>query len=240
MQSLNQFYRRRRRDSLEKNDTYEGWGSPNTTTPTTSPPASLPRNQGFLSRVYGDFMEDIQENERYIKCDKYGEISNPRLGMLDPFDKEGFAKQLRQSSLDSTESADNKRLKNNHHHHSIQELIRHFSQRVHSWRRASIGERDRKPAVNEASNEFRGRSRSLGAAPSPLDDCAATYRIYDDILREGCSFVLVFFFLIIRQQGLSFTVSYEYENFIRYIIFEFESRCWRMHRCVTTVCGRLR
>ncbi|KAF5297712.1 hypothetical protein FQA39_LY12043 [Lamprigera yunnana] len=80
-----------------------------------------------------------------------------------------------------------------HHHHSIQELIRHFGKKVHNWR--SEGHcRDRRSSCSEETTkadteEFRSRSKSLdGAAVRKryaFADCAATYRIYDTILKEG-------------------------------------------------------
>ncbi|KAF5282794.1 hypothetical protein FQR65_LT02791 [Abscondita terminalis] len=80
-----------------------------------------------------------------------------------------------------------------HHHHSIQELIRHFGKKVHNWR-SEGSYRDRRSSCSEDSpkpdgDEFRGRSKSLdGAAVKKryaFSDCAATYRIYDTILKEG-------------------------------------------------------
>lgn len=149
-----------------------------------SPPNSL--------RFYEDFDEVIRESdddeEEYSKCDKYGEISNPRLSGGgysggDRFDKDSFARQLKkQVSQESDTSIDSK--KSRGQHHSIQEMIRHLGQKVGSWRRSSCSEsKESIPASPvDTSGDFRSRSRSLGA---PLDDCGATYRIYDQILKEG-------------------------------------------------------
>lgn len=79
----------------------------------------------------------------------------------------------------------------NHHHHSIQELIRHFGKKVHQWRseggyrRASCSEDS--PRKGQENDEFRERSKSLdGATKRPqANDCEATYRIYDTILKQG-------------------------------------------------------
>lgn len=133
-------------------------------------------------------MEDIQEHN-YSKCDRYGEISNPRLSgtfLHDRFDRESFAKRLlKQKSIDETDTETRRaRHQHSHHHHSIQELIHHFGQKLGSWRRNSCGDKD-----SNLLEDFRTRSRSLGAAPPsqllPIDDCGTTYRIYDTILREG-------------------------------------------------------
>lgn len=154
---------------------------------------SLPRTESgdsWHSAESGP-MEDIQEHN-YSKCDRYGEISNPRLSggsfLHDRFDRESFAKRLlKQKSIDETDTETRRaRQQHTHHHHSIQELIHHFGQKLGSWRRNSCGDKD-----SNLVEDFRSRSRSLGAAPpsqlQPIDDCGATYRIYDTILREGNS-----------------------------------------------------
>lgn len=76
-----------------------------------------------------------------------------------------------------------------HHHHSIQELIRHFGRKVHHWRsdggyrRASCSE----DSPNSKPDDFRERSKSLDACTKrpAISDCEATYRIYNNILKEG-------------------------------------------------------
>lgn len=80
--------------------------------------------------------------------------------------------------------------RNNHHHHSIQELIRHFSKKMH-WRSESNGRRNSCSENNGSGDiggdQFRSRSKSLDCnMKKPVyRDCEETYRIYETILKEG-------------------------------------------------------
>lgn len=95
----------------------------------------------------------------------------------------------------------------NHHHHSIQELIRHFSKRMSSWR-ADGGGRRNSCSVSEEKHshkeeeEFRGRSKSLDgqATRRKISDCEATYRIYDRILKEGNKLVNLYPWLLKKHK----------------------------------------
>lgn len=128
------------------------------------------------------------------------------------FDNSSFAKDLEMSisngSVDSgnhtgLNSSNNskERFSKNHHHHSIQEMIRHLSKKVHLWSRSrhdSINENeivnDRRTStpepnihLNSPPDNFRSRSKSLDVTSSRriLDDCESTYKIYNKILKEG-------------------------------------------------------
>lgn len=77
-----------------------------------------------------------------------------------------------------------------HHHHSLQEMIRHFGRRLGHIRRQS--ECQESPKKRE--EDFRNRSQSLDAgarrnsrySPHPFGtDCETTYKIYDEIIKQG-------------------------------------------------------
>lgn len=82
----------------------------------------------------------------------------------------------------------------NHHHHSIQELLKHFGKKVHIWPRKT---HDAPSSVctspqNDPQKNFRMRSKSLDvntlSRPNKiLEDCGATYQIFDRIVKEGKS-----------------------------------------------------
>lgn len=165
----------------------------------------------YVSPLYNDVMDDIQENV-YSKCERYGEISNTKLSHVpfkNRFDNKSFAQKLTDSASSSKEQIHSHERRgsgssssgNRHKHHSIQELIRTFGKKVGHWRHES-GEGRRGscavpttgtkegPAVDP--EEFRSRSKSLDGdhlhrvLKKPLlEDCGATYHIYDTILKEG-------------------------------------------------------
>lgn len=165
----------------------------------------------FVSPLYNDTMDDIQENE-YSKCERYGEISNTKVGHTpykSKFDNKSFAHKLNESSssikvkedrLNERRGSGSSGSSHRQKHHSIQELIRTFGKKVGNWRHDS-GEGRRGSCANPVisaqkqsteSDEFRTRSKSLDcehllqiSKRSVLDDCGATYKIYDEILREG-------------------------------------------------------
>ncbi|XP_022834518.1 5'-AMP-activated protein kinase subunit gamma-2-like isoform X1 [Spodoptera litura] len=176
-----------------------------------------PRNdyRNFVSPLFNDVMDDIQEHE-YSKCERYGEISSSKLSHRNRHDNKSFAQKLTESvtgSKDSKDHKDSKYEKNErrgsgssssghrHKHHTIQELIRTFGKKVGHWRHES-GEGRRGSCATPAastdearamdSDEFRSRSKSLDGDHSHkilrrqvLEDCGATYQIFDEILREG-------------------------------------------------------
>uniref|UniRef100_A0A1E1WEJ7 CBS domain-containing protein n=1 Tax=Pectinophora gossypiella TaxID=13191 RepID=A0A1E1WEJ7_PECGO len=88
-----------------------------------------------------------------------------------------------------------------HKHHSIQELIRTFGKKVGHWRHDSGEGRRGSCAVPAVASEearardpeeFRSRSKSLDAdhlhriSKRPLlEDCGATYQIFESIVKEG-------------------------------------------------------
>jgi len=80
-----------------------------------------------------------------------------------------------------------------HHHHSIQEMLKNFGKKVHIWPRKS---HDASSVCTSPQNDpqktFRTRSKSLDVdtlkKPNPLlEDCGATYKIFDKIVKEGKS-----------------------------------------------------
>lgn len=173
----------------------------------------VPRHEyrPYISTIYNEAMDDIQENE-YSKCDRYGEISNPKLSHTpykNRFDNKSFAQKLTESVQTNTkENQSNERRGSGssasghrHKHHSIQELIRTFGKKVGQWRHdASEGRRGSCAAPATAteevraadSEEFRSRSKSLDGdhlhkvlRRPLLEDCGATYQIFDAILKEG-------------------------------------------------------
>lgn len=96
------------------------------------------------------------------------------------------------SNLSNSPSPREQKSKN--HHHSIQELFRHISKKVHLWPRKSnesTGSSGRaSPRIDPEDEYFRSRSKSLdvNTLQRPrriLEDCGATYKIFDRILKEG-------------------------------------------------------
>lgn len=163
----------------------------------------------YISPLFNEVMDDIQENE-YSKCEKYGEISNPKLSHTphkSRFDNKSFAQKLSESVNNSKEQQHSTERRGSasstsghrHKHHSIQELIRTFSKKVGQWRHDSNEGRRGSCAVPAASSErtaqsdeFRSRSKSLDgdhihkiSKRSVLEDCGATYQIFETILKEG-------------------------------------------------------
>lgn len=163
----------------------------------------------FLSPLFNEVMDDIQENE-YSKCDRYGEISSTKLNHISyksRFDNKSFAQKLaesvREKELEKTERRDSGSSGSGHKHkHSIQELIRTFGKKVGSWRHEGTEGRRGSCAVPVMSSEearavidpdeFRSRSKSLDGdhlhrvlRRPLLEDCGATYQIFDTILKEG-------------------------------------------------------
>lgn len=170
----------------------------------------------FVSPLYNDVMDDIQENE-YSKCERYGEISNTKLNgpVKNRFDNRSFAQKLTETAnhRDHKEHKDHVHDRerrgsgssgsgSRHKHNSIQELIRTFGKKVGHWRHdSSEGRRgscavpntsseDNQPTAS--SDEFRSRSKSLDGdhlhkiVKRPLlEDCGATYHIFDTIVKEG-------------------------------------------------------
>lgn len=133
----------------------------------------------------------------YHSNDEYAGIKDKR------FDNSSFIRNLNssisQSSVDSGQGSSNnskeKLTSKSHHHHSIQEMIKHLGKKVHIWprnRHDSITEdetpRDRvKSPLEPTPDNFRSRSKSLDVTMSRriLDDCGSTYKIYNQILKEG-------------------------------------------------------
>lgn len=173
--------------------------------------SARPDYRQFASPLYNDAMDDIQEYE-YSKCEQYGEISNTKEGHTpykNKLDDKSFAQKLTEcaSSAKEKEQHSNERRgsgssgsSHRHKHHSIQELIRTFSKKVGHWRHDSGEGRSgsyANPVISPEtqptkSDEFRSRSKSLdcdqlhiNSQRSVLEDCGATYKIFDEILREG-------------------------------------------------------
>lgn len=163
----------------------------------------------FVSSLYNDAMDDIQENE-YSKVERYGEISNTKAShtsIKNRFDNKSFAQKLVDCSDAKDDHYSDRRGSGSspsghrHKNHSIQELMRTFGKRVSHWMHDSSSEVRRgscatpvpgPEAKTPDSDEFRSRSKSLDydhinrmTKRSVLDDCGATYQIFDEILREG-------------------------------------------------------
>lgn len=180
-----------------------------------------PRNEyrNFVSPLYNDVMDDIQEHE-YSKCERYGEISNSKLSHRSRHDNKSFAQKLTESVTGFKDhgkehSKDDKKDErrgsgssgsgHRHKHHTIQELMRTFGKKVGQWRHEAGDGRRGSCAIPATStdeprdsDEFRSRSKSLDGDHSHkilrrqvLEDCGATYQIYDEILREGIVPVLL-------------------------------------------------
>lgn len=78
-----------------------------------------------------------------------------------------------------------------HHHHSIQEIFKHLGKKMHVWpRKHHDAQSVCTSPQNDPQENFRTRSKSLDvntlSRPNRiLDDCGATYKIYDRIVKEG-------------------------------------------------------
>lgn len=80
-----------------------------------------------------------------------------------------------------------------HHHHSIQEMLKTFGKKVHIWPRKSHDHATNSVCTspqNDPQENFRSRSKSLDVntlrRPNRiLEDCGATYKIFDKIVKEG-------------------------------------------------------
>lgn len=163
----------------------------------------------YVSPLFNEVMDNIQENE-YSKCEKYGEISSTKLSHAphrSRIDNKSFAQKLSESVNSSKEQQHTTERRGSgsstsghrYKHHSIQELIRTFSKKMGHWRHDG-GEGRRgscaAPVVASEStaqnDEFRSRSKSLDGdhlqtalKRSVLEDCGATYQIFETILKEG-------------------------------------------------------
>ncbi|XP_037826347.1 uncharacterized protein LOC119614278 isoform X2 [Lucilia sericata] len=117
------------------------------------------------------------------------------------FDNTSFVKSL---SINEDETSSPKDHKHKHkdkhehhghhgHHHSIQELLKHFGKKVHIWPRKSHDNTASSVCTspqNDPQENFRSRSKSLDVntinRPNRiLEDCGATYKIFDKIVKEG-------------------------------------------------------
>ncbi|CAH4038701.1 5'-AMP-activated protein kinase subunit gamma-2-like isoform X2 [Pieris brassicae] len=157
----------------------------------------------FVSPLFDDVMDEGQENE-FDKCEQYGEISfslnNPQINHKEGADNKSFLKKVTETVTRKTKterrgsSSGSSSYKN-----SIHELIRTFSKKVGHWRhdrgegrRGSCAVPTTTSIEDVESTKYRSRSKSLDAhfihklpGHSILDDCGATYAIFDEIVREG-------------------------------------------------------
>ncbi|CAB3225097.1 unnamed protein product [Arctia plantaginis] len=165
--------------------------------------------RNYMSPLYNDVMDDIQENE-YSKCERYGEISSTKLSHKNRFDNKSFAQKLTESvsSVKDKDHVHERRgsgsSSSGHRQkpHTIQELFRTFGKKVGHWRHEASGESRRSSCAIPATStgearamnneEFRSRSKSLDGdhihkvlRRPLLEDCGATYEIFEAILREG-------------------------------------------------------
>ncbi|XP_067614996.1 uncharacterized protein SNF4Agamma isoform X5 [Eurosta solidaginis] len=114
------------------------------------------------------------------------------------FDNSSFAKSLSQNEdSDNSLPREHKKSKehnghhHHHHHHSIHEMLKQFSKKVHIWPRKSHDSNSVCTSPrNDPQENFRMRSKSLDvntlSRPNRiLEDCGATYKIYEKIVREG-------------------------------------------------------
>ena len=120
------------------------------------------------------------------------------------FDNTSFSKSLSinedegiAKSIPSPKEHKHKHKDHHHHHnHSIQEILKHFGKKVHIWPRKSHDHATASSVCTSPQNDpqenFRSRSKSLDvntlSRPNRiLEDCGATYKIFDKIVKEGNS-----------------------------------------------------
>lgn len=117
------------------------------------------------------------------------------------FDNNSFVRSISiNEDDDSTSTSSPKEHKHkhkdhhHHHHHSIQEMLKTFGKKVHIWPRKShdnaVASSVCTSPQNDPQENFRSRSKSLDVntlrRPNRiLEDCGATYKIYDKIVKEG-------------------------------------------------------
>ncbi|XP_017056914.1 uncharacterized protein LOC108098502 isoform X3 [Drosophila ficusphila] len=116
------------------------------------------------------------------------------------FDNSSFAKSLSVEEQEQQHSPSHKEghskqgkhhHHHHHHHHSIHELVKHFGKKMHLWpRKHHDAQSVCTSPQNDPQENFRTRSKSLDvntlSRPNRiLDDCGATYKIYDRIVKEG-------------------------------------------------------
>ncbi|XP_034485210.1 uncharacterized protein LOC117790064 isoform X3 [Drosophila innubila] len=111
------------------------------------------------------------------------------------FDNSSFAKSLSVDESAQSPHKDGHKHKHHHHHHhhhhSIQEMLKHFGKKIHVWpRKHHDAQSVCTSPQNDPQENFRTRSKSLDvntlSRPNRiLDDCGATYKIYDRIVKEG-------------------------------------------------------
>ncbi|XP_043657027.1 uncharacterized protein LOC122622553 isoform X3 [Drosophila teissieri] len=115
------------------------------------------------------------------------------------FDNSSFAKSLSIDEQDPQHSPHKEghskhgkhHQHHSHHHHSIHELVKHFGKKMHLWpRKHHDAQSVCTSPQNDPQENFRTRSKSLDvntlSRPNRiLDDCGATYKIYDRIVKEG-------------------------------------------------------
>ncbi|XP_050683868.1 uncharacterized protein LOC126978825 isoform X2 [Leptidea sinapis] len=161
-----------------------------------------------IPTLFGDAMDDNQEYD-YSKCERYGNIRHLQVSHNDRFDNTNFAKKLTESvskkdlpERRGSSSAGSAGSSGHSYKHSIGEMIRSFSKKIGHWRhdssvvrRGSCAvpvQKTERPERSTKSDEFRSRSKSLDvhhvykvSQGSILDDCGATYAIFDAIIKEG-------------------------------------------------------
>ncbi|XP_017846478.1 uncharacterized protein LOC108602781 isoform X3 [Drosophila busckii] len=109
------------------------------------------------------------------------------------FDSSSFAKSLSIDEPEPGQSPSHKDHKHKHHHHhsSIHEMLKHFGKKMHVWpRKHHDAQSVCTSPQNDPQENFRTRSKSLDvntlSRPNRiLDDCGATYKIYERIVKEG-------------------------------------------------------
>lgn len=103
------------------------------------------------------------------------------------FDNSSFIKSLNDSDININQSPKEKSSKS-----SLHGMIKHIGKKAHIWPRkrhdstCNITNGVTTP-TNEVPENFRSRSKSLDVTyyHRILNDCDATYKIFDSILREG-------------------------------------------------------
>ena len=108
------------------------------------------------------------------------------------FDNSGFAKSLSINDDENGSPSPTEHKHKHHHNHSIQEMLRHFGKKVHIWPRKSHDSNSVCTSPqNDPQENFRTRSKSLDVNTLSrrtnriLEDCGATYKIYEKIVKEG-------------------------------------------------------
>lgn len=145
------------------------------------------RNQFFNRNLVTDPLED-----QYTARNTSDELNRYECKQRGRFDNSSFIRSLN----DSDGSIQSQSPKEKSSKSTIQCLIKNLGKKAHIWPRkrheSTCNMSADQTPINDPQEHFRSRSKSLDVnfTHKILDDCDATYKIYDRILREGINVLM--------------------------------------------------